>query len=210
MIESLAPDLEQAHARAGAMALSLIGILGQAFELQGRAVQPSFCIGVAGFQGLERSVDEMRQCVELALGEAQRPGTQSGACSTRSCSARARTCGVGGGYPHGPEQPFHCITSRWWMPRAGCRGRKPWCAGSTRARTDSARAFIPAAEQMGLIFALDRWVLRLACQQLALWAQDAATGRLDPGGEPERPGVPPCRLCARMQDILRDTGAPTG
>jgi predicted signal transduction protein with EAL and GGDEF domain len=76
MIESLAPDLEQAHARAGAMALSLIGILGQAFELQGRAVQPSFCIGVAGFQGLERSVDEMRQCVELALGEAQRPGTQ--------------------------------------------------------------------------------------------------------------------------------------
>jgi predicted signal transduction protein with EAL and GGDEF domain len=76
MIESLAPDLAQAHARAGAMALSLIGILGQAFELQGRAVQPSFCIGVAGFQGLERSVDEMRQCVELALGEAQRPGTQ--------------------------------------------------------------------------------------------------------------------------------------
>ncbi|MDN8901987.1 hypothetical protein Q0O39_13925, partial [Staphylococcus aureus] len=56
------------------MAVNLMGMLGQVFELQGRVVHASFGIGAAGFLGRDRSVDEMRQCVELALGEAKAQG----------------------------------------------------------------------------------------------------------------------------------------
>jgi diguanylate cyclase (GGDEF)-like protein/PAS domain S-box-containing protein len=210
MIESLAPDLEQAHARAGAMALSLIGILGQAFELQGRAVQPSFCIGVAGFQGLERSVDEMRQCVELALGEAKTRGRNAWSVFDPQLQRTVRERAALEVDIRMALEQGHFLLH--YQPVVDAEGRVQGAEALVRWKHPERGlippgAFIPAAEQMGLIFALDRWVLRLACQQLALWAQDVATADWTLAVNLSAQEFRHADFVSRMQDILRDTGA---
>lgn len=211
MIEGLAPDMAQAHARAGAMAISLLGLLGQPFELEGRAIHATFCIGVAGFQGLDRSVDSVRQCVELALSEAKAQGRNAWSAfdpqlqqSMRERKALEADIHIalergdfvlhyqpvvdGGGHILGAE-----ALARWSHPQ---RGMVP------------PSVFIPVAEQMGLIFALDRRVLRLACEQLAAWAQSPATAHWTLAVNLSAQEFRHIDFVPRMQDVLRDTGAP--
>lgn len=210
MIESLAPDMAQAHARAGAMAISLMGVLGQAFELQGRAVHASFGIGVVGFQGCERSVDEMRQRVELALSEAKVQGRNSWSLfdpqMQRSVRERAAL-----------EAEIRTALDRGefvlhYQPVVEAQGQTLGAEALVRWNHPQRGlvppgAFIPVAEQLGLIFALDRWVLRLACQQLAQWALDPATAHWTLAVNLSAQEFRHADFVPRMRDILRDTQA---
>lgn len=211
MIEGLAPDLAQAHARAGAMAISLIGVLGhQAFELEGRAVHASFGIGVAGFQGQERTVDEMRQCVELALSEAKSKGRNAWSVFNPQLQQQVRErAALEVDIRHALEHGHFLLH---YQPVVDAQGRVKGAEALVRwlhpeRGLIAPGAFVPVAEQLGLIFALDRWVLRLACQQLAQWALDPATAEWTlavnlSAQEFRHPDFVP-----RMREILRDTGA---
>ena len=211
MIEGLAPDVAQATARAGAMAISLLGLLGQPYELEGRAVHASFGIGLAGFQGLERSVDSIRQCVELALSEAKAQGRNAWSAFDPQLQqlVKERTA---------LEADIHIALERGdfvlhYQPVVDGAGRilgaealARW-PHSQRGMVSPA-AFIPVAEQMGLIFALDRRILRLACEQLAIWARSPATAHWTLAVNLSAQEFRHVDFVARMQDVLRDTGAP--
>lgn len=210
MIESLAPDLEQAHARAGAMAISLLGVLGQAFELQGRAVHPTFGIGVAGFHGNDRSVDAMRQCVELALSEAKSQGRNAWSVFDPQLQRLVRErAAFEVDIRHALEHGHFLLH---YQPVVDAQGQIQGAEALARWKHPERGmippgVFIPVAEQLGLIFALDRWVLRLACQQLAAWAQDPATADWTLAVNLSAQEFRHTDFVPRMQDILRDTGA---
>ncbi|MFP3442671.1 EAL domain-containing protein, partial [Pantoea sp. SIMBA_133] len=52
---------------------------------------------------------------------------------------------------------------RWYHPQRG------WVSPAT---------FIPLAEENGLVLPIGHWVLKLACEQLAKWAQQPAYAAL--------------------------------
>ncbi|WP_370680354.1 EAL domain-containing protein [Comamonas sp. GB3 AK4-5] len=210
LIEALAPDMAQAQARASAMAVSLMGVLDQAYELQGRAVHASFGIGAAGFWGRDRSVDDMRQCVELALGEAKAQGRNAWSVFDpelqRSLRARAAL-----------EADLHIALDRGdfvlhYQPVVDDQGSVLGAEALVRwAHPERGMvppgSFIPVAEQLGLIFALDRWVLRQACLQLAAWARHPISACWTLAVNLSAQEFRHADFLCRIQDILRDTGA---
>ena len=209
-VEGLAPDMAQAQARAAAMAASLLGVLGQAFVLQGRPVQVSFCIGVAGFQGMEQSVDAMRQCVELALGMAKKQGSNAWSVFDPALQRQLRARAALEQEMHvGLEQQQFLLH---YQPLVNAQGTVLGAEALVRWRHPrrgmvSPSEFIPVAEQLGLIFALDHAVLRMACQQLAQWAAHPVTAQWTLSVNLSAQEFRHANFVQRIQDILRETGA---
>jgi diguanylate cyclase (GGDEF)-like protein len=69
-------------------------------------------------------------------------------------------------------------------------------------------AFIPVAEDTGLIIPLGDWVLRTACVRLAAWARDAEFAALTVSVNVSARQFREEGFAPRVLDILRDTGAP--
>ncbi|MBE9100113.1 putative bifunctional diguanylate cyclase/phosphodiesterase [Vacuolonema iberomarrocanum] len=66
--------------------------------------------------------------------------------------------------------------------------------------------FVPIAEETGLVVPLDRWVLRQACQQLAIWrAQYAAFASVRVSVNLSAQDLRSTRLLSDIDTILRDT-----
>ena len=210
ILEGLAPDVAQAQARASAMASNLLGHLQQEFELDGRSVHPSFGIGIAGFCGLDQSVDVMRQSVELALGEAKAQGRNVWSVfdpQLRQALKERQTL----------ESDLQQALERrefilHYQPVVDTRGRILGAEALVRwehperGRIPPA-VFIPVVEQMGLIFALDRCVLRLACEQLVVWARHPATSHWTVAVNLSAQEFRQPDFVSSVQTILAETGA---
>jgi diguanylate cyclase (GGDEF)-like protein/PAS domain S-box-containing protein len=67
--------------------------------------------------------------------------------------------------------------------------------------------FIPVAEQTGLIIPLGAWVLEVACQQLARWAESGSTSALTIAVNVSARQFRQPDFAQQVQDILRRTGA---
>lgn len=72
----------------------------------------------------------------------------------------------------------------------------------------SPAAFIPLAEESGLIIPIGYWVMRTACLQLLEWQQHAATKHLILAVNVSARQFREVDFVERVQDILMETGAP--
>ena len=68
--------------------------------------------------------------------------------------------------------------------------------------------FIPLAEESGLIVPLGHWVLKTACKQLALWAQEAHTADLTLSVNVSARQFHQPEFVQEVQAVLQATGAP--
>ena len=71
--------------------------------------------------------------------------------------------------------------------------------------------FVPVAEDSGLIVALDRWVLRHACGEVAEWLKELADPgdfRLNVNLSPRQLGL--ADMAQHVADVLAETGIPAG
>jgi diguanylate cyclase (GGDEF)-like protein/PAS domain S-box-containing protein len=173
VLQGLHAEVDVAAAEAEAVAQKVLAALNEPYVVQNSEVHSTPSIGIALFRGVQLPVQELLQRADLAMYQAKAQGRNTlcffdpamqAAASARSALEGDMRQGIlrnefllhyqpvvdKAGKVLGAE-----ALVRWNHPQ---RGMVP--PGD----------FIPLAEQTGLILALGRQVLTMACRQLALWA----------------------------------------
>jgi diguanylate cyclase (GGDEF)-like protein/PAS domain S-box-containing protein len=172
MLEELSENPEEAAAQARVAGENILAALNQPYQLAGNEHHSTPSIGVTLYCGHEITIDEMLKRADLAMYQSKASGRNAmhffdpqmqAVISNRVALEKemrlalqrrefllyyqAQVCGDG------------CIMGaealiRWQQPERGMV---------------SPAAFIPLAEDTGLILPLGQWVLETACAQLAAW-----------------------------------------
>ncbi|QHI98067.1 EAL domain-containing protein [Xylophilus rhododendri] len=181
--ENLGSDIEPALAEARRIAAELLAQLHGPFSIGERQHHASGSIGVALFGGgTALPADELLKRADLAVHQAKAAGRNTVRFFDPEMQARLRErsvleadlrLGLGRDELRLHYQPVVDAGGRILGAEALVRWMHP-----TRGLVPPL-AFIPLAEESGLILPLGQWVLRQACQQLVLWDRRAATRHLN-------------------------------
>ena len=180
VLENLAASPEEAALRAGELGQKILCTLREPYLLEGEQYHTTVSMGIKVFQGQSDSVDELLKGAELAMYQAKAAGRNALQFydPRMQAAVRARAAlelDLRTGLAQGQFELFYqpqmdngringCeVLLRWRHPRDGFV---------------SPAAFVPLAEDTGLILPLGEWVLQTACQQLAAWAQQPALAHL--------------------------------
>jgi len=178
VLESSGADEDEAQQHAEIVGDKILGALREPFEVGGAAHHASCSIGITLCTGRQDELDDLMRRGDLAMYEAKRHGrntlrffhpsmehevTNRMGIETELRAALLHSQFVlhyqgqvdGAGMMTGAE-----ALVRWQHPERGLV---------------NPAGFIGIAEASGLILPLGRWVLRTACDQLALWAANPAT-----------------------------------
>lgn len=181
ILENLTEDPHSSAAMAKAVALKILDVTSQPFELDGHTFSTSASIGISMFIGNEHDVDELLKRADNAMYAAKTAGrnthrfydmamqTELDARNSMEHDLRFALSGHqfqlyyqmqvnNDGQIIGAEALL-----RWIHPEHGIV---------------SPLSFIPLAEETGLIIPIGQWVLEAVCEQLQRWAQDAFTRHL--------------------------------
>ncbi|MFC3608006.1 putative bifunctional diguanylate cyclase/phosphodiesterase [Stutzerimonas tarimensis] len=159
--------------RAAALALRLLDCLDPPFSLCGQELFISASIGIVFYPNDAQDVEQLLRNADSALFKAKGSGRSTYAFYSQDLTNQARQrVELGTALRQALEQrqlvayyqPVHCLRDgriigfealvRWDHPDHGLI---------------SPAAFIPAAEESGLISSIDRWMLQQACRQIRGW-----------------------------------------
>lgn len=210
VVENLDPDLQVARKNATALAQTILIAFAAPYRIGTIEQVSTAAIGIALFSGRPDTVDELLKCADLAMYRAKASG-QNSMCffdPEMQTSVASRAELVSNLRVALPNREFalyfqplidcnDCVTGaeallRWKHPG---RGMVP------------PDQFIPLAEDSGLIVELGRWVLEVACRQLARWAQHSETQGLTLAVNVSLRQFFDISFVAVVLDVLRETGA---
>ncbi len=180
LLEDLGATPEETAARCEEAGQRILAVLREPYALGTEAHHSSLSMGVTLFSGVRETVDELLRRADLAMYQAKSAGRDTlrfydpqmqAAVSARAAMELDMRVGLSQGQfelYYQPQIDHGRITGaeallRWRHPRDGFV---------------SPAQFIPLAEENGLILPLGEWVLQVACQRLARWAQEPALSGL--------------------------------
>ncbi len=173
VLEDLGTDPVQAAAMAQEVGQAILHALRQPYLLEGQECHATVSMGATIFQGLDDTVDELLRRADLAMYQAKNAGRDTlqffdprmqQVVRERATLEQDLRTGLA-------QQQFELF----YQPQvedgtiSGAEGLLRWhhpIQGFV-----SPAAFIPLAEESGLIVPLGEWVLHAACAQLARWAR---------------------------------------
>ena len=184
MLENLSKDPAVAAELAEIVGNKILATLNQPYQLAGHAYRNTPSIGATLFNNNRYSLDELMQQADIAMYQSKKAGRNTlrffDPQMQRTVNARALLekelqnavengqlqlyyqvqveGGTGSHRPIGAE-----ALVRWLHPLRGLV---------------SPAEFIPLAEETGVILAIGRWVLDVACAQLKIWQQEPLTSGL--------------------------------
>jgi diguanylate cyclase (GGDEF)-like protein/PAS domain S-box-containing protein len=181
LLESLSEDPLQAAAQTDAVCDQIFTAFRQPYSLRGYEYHGSASIGISLFRNQEATVNEMLKRADAAMYQAKSAGRNTLRFYDPAMQAELEACAV-------LESDLRCALQgnqfrlyyqvqvdhtglvlgaealiRWQHPQRGLV---------------SPIAFIPLAEEMGLILNIGQWVLETACVQLKTWESDPLTRKL--------------------------------
>ena len=180
VLEDLGDNPEEAAARSEETGQKILSALRAPYEVDGEAHHSSLSMGITVFSGLRETVDELLQRTDLAMYQAKSAGRDTlrfydpqmqAAVSARAAMELDMRAGLAQSQFELYYQP-QIEHGRITGAEALLRWRHPSNGFISPAQ------FIPLAEESGLILPLGEWVLKSACERLALWAQQPGLAAL--------------------------------
>lgn len=174
LLEDLSQDTLEAAAQAETVGEKILTALGQPYQFEGNSHRSTPSIGITLFGGEQESIEEPLKRADLAMYQAKAAGRntlrffdpeiQAAVAARFQLEADLRNAVTRNQFLlH--YQPQMMGENQLTGAEALVRWRHP------QRGIVSPAEFIPLAEDTGLILAVGRWVLDVACAQLALWAQ---------------------------------------
>ena len=210
MVENLGQDRQSAAGRAQSLAETVRQAIAEPMLIDGHRIVCTASIGVTLFIGTRTAPDVLLRQAELAMYKGKNAGRDAvrffedemqseldrrnaletelrEAIQLRQLALYYQVQVDAEGRPVGAEALI-----RWVHPQRG---------------VVSPAAFIPLAEETGLIEAIGRWALATACRQLAIWAHDDDLRHLTLAVNLSPRQFRSARFVEDVLDQLADTGA---
>jgi len=209
VLHPMAASEAAAHEAIERLASDLTRDLGAPLKLDGQMLTVSASMGIATFSATETSSQDILSFANMALHEAKRRGrnTVHSFVPRLRENAEARYRMVEG-LRRAIEQDELALH---YQPQIGRDGRVVGAEALARWHSPQTgnvlpAAFIPLAEETGLIHLLGDWTLRRGCEQLAAWERDGVPfeGHLSINVSPWQLARP--NFVSRLRDIITESG----
>lgn len=180
MLEDLGEDMAGAVAQTRAIGEQILAALSEPYELAGHQHHSTCSIGITLFSKQEQSIGDLLKQADLAMYQAKTAG-RNGLCffDPEMQAAATANATLGAELRQSLRQKDFVLH---YQPQVGHKGMFG-VEALVRWRHPKRGlvfpdAFIPQAEESGLIMPLGKWVLETACTQLARWAMSPVTAEL--------------------------------
>lgn len=181
MLEGLSQHEREAAAQAESVGMKILAAIDQPFDLDGLNYATSSSIGITLFVATENGSEELMKRADLAMYQAKAAGRNALRFFDPAMQAElsARTA-LEADLRNALQQQQLVLH---YQPQFDAQEQITGVEALVRWQHPEhglvpPNAFIPLAEESGLIIPLGSWVLETACQQLAQWASDPVTASL--------------------------------
>jgi diguanylate cyclase (GGDEF)-like protein/PAS domain S-box-containing protein len=210
MLEGLSANNDDVAQRCELVGEKILTTLGQPYSLGGHDVRSTPSIGVTLFDGQINLIDELLKQADLAMYQSKAAGRNTlrffdaamqGIVNDRAALETDLREAIRQGQFVLNYQPQIIGADRLVGAEALVRWNHP------QRGMVSPAAFIPLAEETGLILPLGNWVLETACMQLAAWAAQPLTSQLSIAVNVSAKQLHQNDFVEQILDILQRTGA---
>ncbi|MDR3452443.1 MAG: EAL domain-containing protein [Rhodoferax sp.] len=181
MLQDLGDNLPAANARALAVGERILAVLGEPYDLASYSYHGTCSIGITAFNEEEVTIEDLLKQADLAMYQAKASG-RNAVCffDPKMQAVATANAALTSELRHGLRHHEFVLH---YQPQVGGDGRMLGVEALMRWQHPQRGlvlpdAFIPQAEDSGLILPMGQWALESACAQLALWARHPETEQL--------------------------------
>jgi diguanylate cyclase (GGDEF)-like protein/PAS domain S-box-containing protein len=208
ILGDLSQDAQQSAAAARDVGEKVLASINQPFHLQGVACHSSASIGISLFRGDEIGMDDLLKHADAAMYQAKTSGHNTLRFFDPAMQAELemRAALTDDLRQALPRQQFK-LHYQIQVNQQGIVGAEALLRWQHPGRgLVSPMAFIPLAEETGLIVPIGAWVLQLACAQLKAWQDDPQTRHLQLAVNISARQFRQPDLVEQVLEVLKETG----